>query len=437
MSIACQSPLEEMFDLAAAVSSQPLPQGRRVAIVTNAGGPAILCADACEAAGLTVPELSQRTRTKLAAFLPPTACLGNPLDMIASATPEDFGRAIRTVLSSGEVDALIAIAISTGACEAGAAVRVIAERAEAAHAGSDTVIPVLTCLMPEQVGLGLAGSGRAKLPCYAFPEAAARVLGKVASYAEWRARPLGKVPDFADMDLPLARALCKERLTKRGGGWLSTEETRLVLQATRLPLVAGGLARTAELAAALAQQLGFPVAVKLASQRLTHKTEIGGVRLGLTDEAAVCQAFEEIRNRLARDGNLDAMEGVLVQAMVCDGTEVLVGMTHDPLFGPLLAFGLGGIHVEILGDVCFRVTPLTDRDASEMVRGIRGYRLFQGYRGHAAAGVATLGDLLLRVSRLVEEVPEINELDLNPVFALPPGQGCQIADARIGLKPAP
>lgn len=194
------------------------------------------------------------------------------------------------------------------------------------------------------------------------------------------------------------------------------------------------MVRTAEEAAALAQQLGFPVAVKLASQRLTHKTEIGGVQLDLPDEAAVRQAFETIRSRLARDGNLDAMEGVLVQKMICGGTEVRIGMTHDPLFGPLIAFGLGGIHVEILGDVCFRVTPLTDHDAGEMVRGIRGYRLFEGYRGHPAADVAALEDLLLRVSRFVEEVPEIHELDLNPVFALSPGQGCRIVDARIGLK---
>jgi acetyl coenzyme A synthetase (ADP forming)-like protein len=428
--------LEEMFDLAAGLGSQPLPPGRRVAIVTNAGGPAILCADACEAAGLSVPELSEKTRTQLAAFLPRTASLGNPVDMIASATPEDFGRAIRTVLSSGEVDALIAIGVSTGTCEAGAAARAIAENAAAAHEGSAAGKPVLACLMPEQAGLGLADSGEEKVPCYAFPEGAARVLGKAATYAEWRVRPLGRVPDFTDIDPRSARALCKEALGKRGSGWLSTEETRLVLQAMRLPLVPGGMAQTAAEAAALARQLGFPVAVKLASQRLTHKTEIGGVRLGLTDEAAVRQAFEEIRSRLARDGNLDAMEGVLVQAMIGGGTEVLVGMTHDPLFGPLVAFGLGGIHVEILGDVCFRVTPLTDHDASEMVRGIRGYRLFQGYRGHPAADVVALEDLLLRVSRLVEEVPEISELDLNPVFALPPGQGCRIVDARIGLKPA-
>jgi acyl-CoA synthetase (NDP forming) len=379
--------------------------------------------------------LSAETRAQLAAFLPRTAGLANPVDMIAAATPADFGRTIRTVLGSGEVDALIAIAVSTGTCEAGAAARAIAESAEAAHEGGAGGKPVLVCLMPEQAGLGLAASGKEKIPCYAFPEAAARVLGKAAAYAEWRARPLGTVPDFADMDLPSARALCQASLAKRGGGWLSAEETRQVLQAVRLPVVPGGVARTAAEAAALARQLGFPVAVKLASRRLTHKTEVGGVRLGLTDEAAVRQAFEEIQDRLVALRSLDAMEGVLVQPMVSGGTEVLVGMTHDPLFGPLLAFGLGGIHVEILGDVCFRVTPLTERDAFEMVSGIRGSRLFAGYRGHPPADVGALEELLLRVSQLVEEVPEIGELDLNPVFALPPGQGCRIVDARIGLKP--
>lgn len=426
--------LEEMFDLAAALSSQPLPSGRRVAIVSNAGGPAILCADACEVAGLSVPELSEKTRQQLETFLPRTASLGNPVDMVASATPEDFARALRTILGSAEVDALIAIAISTGTCDAGAAARAIAESAEALHEGGSSRKPVLTCLMPEQVGLGLVGARKEKIPCYAFPEGAARVLGKIAAYAEWRSRPLGRIPTMADMDLASARAVCRGGLAKRGSGWLSTEECRLVLQAVRLPLAPGGVARSADEAAALARKLGFPVAVKLASQRLTHKTEIGGVRLGLTDETAVRSAFEEIRNRLTRDGNLDAMEGVLVQAMIREGTEVLVGMTHDPVFGPLVAFGLGGIHVEILGDVCFRVTPLTDQDASEMVRGIRGYRLFQGYRGHAAADVSALEELLVRVSWLVEEVQEISELDLNPVFALPPGQGCRIVDARILVK---
>jgi acetyl coenzyme A synthetase (ADP forming)-like protein len=428
--------LEEMFDLAAALGSQPLPSGRRLAILTNAGGPAILCADAAEAAGLSVPELSAETRARLAAFLPASAGLGNPVDMIASASPEDLRRAIPTLLGSGEVDALIAIWVSTGLYDAGAVTQAIEEGVATARQGPGAGKPVLACLMPEQANLSLAGSGAARVPCYPFPEAAARVLGKVAAYAGWRAQPLGRVPDFADLDVGSARAVCSEALGRRGAGWLSTEETRLVLQAMRLPVARGGVARTAAEAVALARVLGFPVAVKLASHQLTHKTEIGGVRLNLSDEAAVRQAFEEIRDRLTRDKLLHAMEGVLVQPMVSGGTEVMVGVTHDPLFGPLVAFGLGGIHVEILGDLCFRVTPLTDRDAFEMVSGIRGSRLFLGYRGHPPADVAALEDILLRVSRLVEEVPEISELDMNPVFALPPGQGCRIVDARVQVQPA-
>jgi acyl-CoA synthetase (NDP forming) len=175
--------------------------------------------------------------------------------------------------------------------------------------------------------------------------------------------------------------------------------------------------------------------VKLASRKIVHKTEVGGVRLNLRNEAEVRQAFSDFRSRLERDNQADAMDGVLVQPMLSGGVELMVGVTEDPLFGPLMAFGLGGIHVEILRDVCFRVTPLTDYDAGEMVRSIRGYRLLEGYRGHPPADVPAIEQLLLRVARLVEEVPEISELDLNPVFALPPGQGCRIVDARIRVEP--
>jgi acetate---CoA ligase (ADP-forming) len=174
--------------------------------------------------------------------------------------------------------------------------------------------------------------------------------------------------------------------------------------------------------------------VKLASHVIVHKTEMGGIMLNLTDEAAVRQAFATIRQRLAEHDNVQAMEGVLVQPMLTDGVEVIVGVTTDPLFGPLIAFGLGGIYVEILGDVRFRVTPLTDRDASEMMREIRGFRLLEGYRGHPPADVKALEEVLLRISLMVEEVPEITELDLNPIFALPPGEGCQVVDARIRVE---
>jgi acetyl coenzyme A synthetase (ADP forming)-like protein len=427
--------LGEMFDIATALSGQPLPAGRRVGLVTNAGGPAVLCADACEVGGLVVPQLSAATKARLASFLPAVASLGNPVDLIASATPEQFARSIAVLLESGEVDALIVIYVAAGVAGTEELTRAIRESVASARKPDAAPRPVLACLMPDQGIRSLPVSETEHVPCYPFPEAAARVLSKVVAHAEWRAQPLGQVPRFANVNVGLARRLCRRALAERGTGWLTTEETRQVLQAAGLPLSAGGVARTADEAVALARDLGFPVAVKLASHQIIHKTEIGGVHLNLEDEAAVRRAFEEIRNRLASSNNLGAMEGALVQPMVSGGTEVMVGMTQDPLFGPLVAFGLGGIHVEVLGDVCFRVTPLTDQDASAMVRAIRGYRLFQGYRGHPPADVPALEEVLLRVSQLVEEVPEIVELDLNPIFALPPGAGCRIIDARLRVRP--
>ena len=242
------------------------------------------------------------------------------------------------------------------------------------------------------------------------------------------------IPEFTDMDFGTARAICAKTLSQEGLGWLTVEDTRAILASAKLPVAKGGIAKTAEQAVALACEVGFPVAVKLASHQILHKTEMGGVHLNLADEQAVRNSFEAIRARLAQENKLDAMEGVLVQPMLSGGMEVMVGVTHDPLFGPLIAFGLGGIHVEILGDVQFRITPLTDRDAAEMVREIKGYRLLQGYRGHPAADVEAIEEVLLRLSRLVEEIPEISELDLNPIFALPPGQGCRIVDARIRVE---
>jgi acetyl coenzyme A synthetase (ADP forming)-like protein len=423
--------LEELFALATGLAYQPLPPGRRVGIITNAGGPGILCADACEAGVLRVPELSDGVKDTLATFLPSAAALKNPVDLIASATPEQYAKTIEALLSSGEIDALIVLYMSvTVADTAGIAEGILRGVAAARQAGAKDK-PVLIGWMAEGDLERTFSLPSETIPTYLLPEIPARVLAKAAQYAEWRSQPLGLIPDFDDIDLKVARDICTTALSQRGAGWLTTEETRSVLTAMRLPVQSGGVARTADEAAALAEKIGYPVAVKLASHQIVHKTEIGGVRLNLTDERAVRDAFESIRARLAGDNQLDAMEGGLVQPMVTGGMEVMVGMTHDPLFGPLITFGLGGIHVEILGDVRFRITPLTDRDATDMIREIKGYRLLTGYRGHPPADVEAIEEVLLRVSRLVEEIPEISELDLNPTFTLPPGQGCRIVDARI------
>ena len=394
----------------------------------------ILCTDACEAGGLIVPELSAGTIATLAAFLPPTAALKNPVDLIASATPDHYAKAISALLRTDEIDALIVLFISlTPGDTDGIAEGIRAGIAAARGAGAKNK-PVYINWMAEGDRERVFSINGETIPSYPLPEIPARVLSKAATYHTWRNQPAGVIPDFDDMDLPQVRAICIGAGEKRGAGWLTTEETRALLSAMRLPVPAGGVATTTDAAVSLARRIGFPVAAKLASHQIVHKTEIGGVRLNLTSEQAVREAFEAIRARLEQDHSLDAMEGVLIQPMLSGGVELMVGMTHDPLFGPLIAFGLGGIHVEILGDVRFRITPLTDRDATEIVREIKGYRLLEGYRGHPPADVEAIEEVLLRVSRLVEEIPEITELDLNPIFALPPGQGCRIVDARIRVS---
>lgn len=427
--------LDEMFDLAAALSHQPLPPGSRVGIITNAGGLGILCADECEAAGLTVQELGESTRNLLREFLPMTASVTNPVDMIASASAADFRKAVEILLSAEEVDSLIVLTIDVALVDMTAIAAAVHAGAAAARLRGGTGKPVFTCLMDGEKARHVTGASGERFPDYEFPESAARVLGKLARYSEWRRRPEDVILDFDDIQPATARGICQQALETFGEGWLSAEDARKVLSAFALPMPPGSVCRTAEEAIKVAEELGFPVAVKLASRTIIHKSDIGGVRLALKDAQAVREAFEAMCARLTREQKLDAMDGVLVQPMVPSGVELMVGVTQDPLFGPLLAFGLGGIHVEILKDVCFRVTPITARDAGEMVRSIRGYRLLQGYRGHPAADIAAVENVLLRIARLVEEVPEISELDLNPIIALPPGQGCLIIDTRIRVAP--
>jgi len=426
--------LEQMLALASGLAAQPLPPGRRIGIVTNAGGPAILCADACEAGGLVLPELSARTKSTLATFLPAAAALNNPVDLIASATPEQYCKAIETLLSADDIDALIILYMSVTVADTAGIAKGIQEGIANGRKSVAKTKPVLITWMAEGDSDRTFTASTESIPVYSLPESPAFVLSKASAYAEWQRQPTGMVPDFDDLDLSLVRTICANALSQRGSGWLTAEETRILLNTMKIPVQPGGIAHTSDEAVALAEKIGYPVAVKLASHRIVHKTEIGGVHLQLMDERAVRQAFNSIRAPLAQAGQLEAMDGVLIQPMVSGGVEGMVGVTHDPLFGPLIAFGLGGIHVEILGDVQFRVTPLTEDDAREMIRGIKGYPLLSGYRGHAAADIEAIEDVLLRVARLVEEIPEITELDLNPIFALPPGQGCRIVDARIRLE---
>lgn len=426
--------LEEMFDLAATLAHQPLPRGKRVGIVTNAGGPGILCTDACEAAGLQVPLVSDKTRADLKSFLPAAAALNNPVDMIASAPPEHFRRTVELVMQDENVDSIIVIYIPVGTADNKAIMEAVAEGVAAGRAAGAKEKPIIAVMMTEDHANVPMKVGTETLPRYLFPESAARVLSKIARYAEWRTSPPAIIPDFDDVDTAHARAICRKALTEREGGWLLTEEVREVLKAFKLPLPPGGVAKTADEAVRIANEIGYPVAVKLDSVKLVHKTEVGGVLLNLKTEEAVRKAFEAIKARVHATGQPDAMNGALIQPMLSGGVEVMCGVTEDPLFGPLIAFGLGGIYVEVLKDVNFRITPLSVQDANQMIHSIKGEKLLRGYRGQPPADVDALQELLLRTSHMVEEIPEIMELDMNPVFALEPGKGACIVDCRIRVR---
>ena len=314
------------------LGSQPLPPGRRVAIVTNAGGPGILCADTCEAGGMKVSELTGKIQAELRTAIPKAASLGNPVDMIASATPEEYQKAIEVLLSAEEVDALIVIYIPVIA-ETEAISRAIHQGVLAARAAGAVFKPVLACMM---VGEGLTGSLKFEeetIPTFAFPESVARVLSRVAEYAEWRRLPIGMVPDFEGLEIESVRGVCGRALTERGPGWLSPEEVQQVLSGFKWPVLPGGLARSPEEAVQIAQRIGFPVAAKLVSLQITHKTEVGGVQFHLKDGREVEEAYAAIRKALEQIGKLDALEGVWVQAMAPEVWKFWWGSRRIPCLG--------------------------------------------------------------------------------------------------------
>ncbi|MFH1005389.1 MAG: acetate--CoA ligase family protein [Bacteroidota bacterium] len=427
--------LKEMFDITTVLSNQPLPLGNRVGVITNAGGLAILCADACESENLVLPEFSEKIKNILHTFLPAEATVSNPIDMIASASPEAYFKAIKTILSSDEIDSLIVLHIPTDISNCKdyfTSINDAVNEGRKTEEGKNKT--VVACLMYEEKFLR-EFSPHSQIPIYTFPETAGKSLSKVAKYAEWRRNPLGTIRNFVDIDIEKAKKICQDALKKRGPGWLTINETLDILKTFLLPVPKGDVATDEKCAVEIAKKIGFPVVLKLASHTIVHKTEVGGVYLNLKNEEQVIESFRNLRQKLVSLGKADAMDGALIQPMLSDdAVEVMIGMIEDKTFGPIVAFGLGGIHVEVLADVCFRITPLTDIDAKKMIRSIKGYKLLEGYRGHTSVDIPALEEVLLRISKLVEEIPEIKEIDLNPIFALSPGKGCIIGDARIMVK---
>lgn len=404
----------ELFDVATLLARQPLPQGRRVAILTNAGGPGILATDACLANGLVAAGLSAETKSGLRTFLPAAAAVNNPVDMLASAEPDHYRRALQLLLADSEVDSVIAIFIPPMITSADEVANAIAGAAAQGPGKPVAGVFMRSHAAPESL---------AAVPCYAFPEPAAIALARVAAYGEWRRQPLGEIPSFPNFHPGLARAVVEAALG-RGGGWLTPVEANALLSAAGIATPRSHVATSVDDAVEAAMKLGLPVALKAIGAALLHKTEHRALRLNLETKGAVRLAACELTKALG-----DRMDGLLVQPMVHGGAEMMVGAINDATFGHVVVCGSGGVLVDLLADSSCRLHPVTDRDAREMVESLKGVRLLRGFRGAEPADEAAFREAILRISALVGLCPEIQELDLNPIKVLP--GGVSAIDVRI------
>jgi acetyl coenzyme A synthetase (ADP forming)-like protein len=410
--------LEELADAAVLLSSQPLPQGRRVVVLTNAGGLGILCADACAASGLDLPPLSEETRARLAEVLPREASLANPVDMLGSAVGSSYEDVLPHVLADPGVDAVIVLFVPpvvAGADEVAEAVVRGVRRAP------DTGKPVLAAFVSAEGIPACLLRTDSGVAAFEYPESAARALAHAVDRAEWLRRPAAGPPDLDGIDLTAAEALVDSVLAASNDAWLAPPQVRELLGAYGIPLVDERLAVSAEDAVTAALELGLPVVVKSAVPG-AHKTETGGIALDLATEADVRAAADQIG------------PPVVIQPMIGGGAELLAGVVQDPTFGPLVAFGPGGVFAELIGEAQFRIAPLTLADAEDLVLSGKAGRLVAGFRGKPAADATALVELVLRLARLAQDVPEVAELDLNPVLGLP--DGSVAVDARVRVRPA-
>jgi acetyltransferase len=422
--------VEALFDVAIAFGNAPLPAGNRVAIVTNAGGPGIIIADACQSYGLEVGELADDTRRRLREILPEEAAVTNPVDMIASADAARYRAVLETVLPDAGVDAAIASFVPPLGIHAEDVARVIAET------GAAQSKPLLAVLMGRQ-GLpqGMALLHAARIPAYIFPESAVRALGAMWRHRRWLERPPGQVRTFAAEEARAADVFAAAR--RAGRGRLLEHEAMACLEAYGIPVAPHRFVQTAAEAVRAAESIGYPVAIKIVASKVVHKTDVGGVILDLESERELRGGFNELVERAAARGLElgDGLEGALVQKMLPGGRETIIGMAYDPNFGPLLMFGLGGIYVEAIGDVSFRIHPVTDLDAAEMVRQVTGFKWLEGVRGQPSVDLSLLEEMIQRVSQLVANHPEIEELDINPFLAFPSGGPSAAVDGRVLLRP--
>jgi acetyltransferase len=421
--------LEELFDYVKAFSSQPLPKGENVAIITNSGGPGILATDSCIRHGLNISPFSQNTVKTLKKILPPQASLNNPVDLIAEAQHELYEATLGEILKDKNVHSSIIILTATSFTEVDKIADSIVKTAKKFQK------PVLCSFLGVyDVSSGIEILEENGIPSYRFPESAARVLSEMTKFNWWLKRPKTGIKKFK-----VNRARAKkiiDSVKKEGRFFLLEHESYEVLKAYHFPVVKSSLARNKTEAAEAAQKIGFPVVLKIASPDILHKFDFGGVKLNLKNKDDVRKAYQEILKNILSKKPRAKIRGVLVEEMASQGKEIILGMNRDPQFGPILMFGLGGIYVEALEDVSFRLAPIRELTADVMITRTKTHKILKGFRGEPAYDTEAVSECLKRLSQLVTDFEEIKELDINPLFVYEKGKGCAIVDARIILGPS-
>jgi acetyltransferase len=424
--------VEELFDVASLLSNQPVPKGRRLVIVTNGGGPGILAADAASNHGLLLPEITGETLEAIKPHLKRNIHVNNPLDTTAQASPAEFEGILTELAADKNSDAVLFIFVPPSMVDVKEVENGLRRVAPLYRSNKKTL---LVCFMGHKGFSAEVGAPGKYVPSYTFPESAISALAKAVEYSERLARPESAPVKFHDVNREKAQQIISaaRKQSPQPRSWLAGDQIGALLGCYGIRYAETKFAKTPHEAAAIAAKIGFPVVIKLASATITHKTDVGGVQLNINSEKDVIQAFETIKAKLTQLGREKEMDGVMIQKMVTEGVEAIVGVSNDPSFGHLIMFGTGGVNAELMHDVAFRLNPLTELDIKELIGSIKMTKLFDGYRGMPAADKPALQDLLARLSAMVEDNPQISELDFNPVKVMPEGQGYWVVDARIAI----
>jgi acetyltransferase len=418
--------IEQLFDISMAFSYMPLPAGDRVAVVTNAGGPGIMMSDALEMLGLKVAALDDATTKKLVETLPAAGSASNPVDVLGDAMSDMYGKAMDIVIASPSVDSMMVVLTPQKMTDEDNVALKIVELSKKHKK------PIFACFMGAgSITKGVQILRDNNIPQYGVPERAAKAMLEMVKYAEYRKRPERKVESFTVNKQPVVDMFAKYR--KDGMNEIGEVDAKEVMRAYNFNVPVGKLATTAKEAGDFADQLGYPIAMKVSSPDILHKSDSGGVKINLPDRAAVEKAFDDMMVTVKKNVPNADIKGALLEKMVMDCQQVILGMNKDPQFGPMIMFGLGGIFVEVMKDVCFGLAPLTADEALKMIQSTKAYKLLMGARGTKPADVKAIVENLQRMSQLVTDFDEIAEIDLNPLMVGADGTGATVVDARIIL----